>query len=308
MNNEHNWRNKNERKTVKRTYLEPRPDFTGVCKRKKIDIVMLQNGNLCESLKDGKERLVVINTCGFDSIVQLFAAACTHEIFYNILVNATSDIFQFIKNFIDKGPCKSIYKQRATLLRRNEIFVSKNTFDVITINAISNVCNLCEFLLNEEPSCTLLKECDNCKKTSSRNLTVFNLDFETIQSRGYNTIAQAIENYTSTNHKQCTQCAGNIKLTVAYHSHLLIECVVDANVQVELKTFPKLITLDNASFSLVGIINYRGGRNIRSVGHYTAYTLYGNKWILFDDLLTRCTSVTEDNTINPVTCLYIKTQ
>lgn len=75
---------------------------------------MLQNGNLCESFKDGKDRLVVINTCGFDTIVQLFAAASIHAVFYDFIINATSDMFKFIKNFIDEGLIKSIYKQRAT--------------------------------------------------------------------------------------------------------------------------------------------------------------------------------------------------
>lgn len=141
-----NWRNKNERRTkIKRTYLQPRPDFTGICKRKKIDIAILQNGNLCESLRVGKDRFVVLNTCGFDSIVQLLATACIHSIFYDILVSATSDIFLFIKNFIDKGPSKEIYKQRATLLRKVEYFVSKNAYNIITINAVSNVSNLCDF-------------------------------------------------------------------------------------------------------------------------------------------------------------------
>jgi len=171
LNNEHNWRNKNERRTFKRTYLQSRPDFVGVCKRKKIDIAMLQNGNLCESFKDGKDRLVVINTCGFYSIVQLFTAASIHAVFYDFVINATSDIFKFIQNFIDKGPIKSIYKQRATILRKIEYFVSRNTFDVVTVNALSNVTNLCEYLLNEEPSCILQKECDNCKKMTTKNLT-----------------------------------------------------------------------------------------------------------------------------------------
>ncbi|KAL0110677.1 hypothetical protein PUN28_013941 [Cardiocondyla obscurior] len=33
-NEEHNWRNKNEKKK-KRMYLDPRPDFTGVCKKRR---------------------------------------------------------------------------------------------------------------------------------------------------------------------------------------------------------------------------------------------------------------------------------
>jgi len=52
INDEHNWRNKNERGTrIKKTYLQLRSD-TGVCKRKKIDFAILQNGNLCESLQE----------------------------------------------------------------------------------------------------------------------------------------------------------------------------------------------------------------------------------------------------------------
>jgi len=181
LNDEHNCRNKNERRTrIKRTYLQPRPDFTGVYKRKKIDFAILQNGNLCESLKDGRDRLVITNTCGFDIIVQLFATACIHTIFYNTLINALSDIFELTKNFIDK--CKLIYRQRAILLRKIEYFVSKNTCNIITINALSNVSNLCEFIFNEELSCTLLKECDNCKKIISNCLIVSNLNFQTIAS------------------------------------------------------------------------------------------------------------------------------
>jgi len=60
---------------------------------------------------------------------------------------------------------------------------------------------------------------------------------------------------------------------VNYHSHLLIECIGDTNVKVALKTFPKTVTLHNASFSLVGVIHY-SGQNIKSVGHYTAYSLH----------------------------------
>jgi len=57
-----------------------------------------------------------------------FATACTHTIFYNTLINAISDTFEFTKNFIDKCLCKLIYRQRATLLRKIEYFVSKLTY------------------------------------------------------------------------------------------------------------------------------------------------------------------------------------
>jgi len=72
----------------------------------------------------------------------------------------------------------------------------------------------------------------------------------------YDAIVQATQSYTTINHKKCTQCRGKVELKVNYHSHLLIECSGDTNVKIALKTFPKRITLHNASFSLVGVIHY----------------------------------------------------
>ena len=266
---------------------------------------VLQNGNLCESLKDKKDRLVVLNTCGFDSIIQLFAAACTHEKSYNIIMNSPSDIFKFITNFVQKGPCKFIYKGRATQLRKIDSFVSTNLSHIVTINAVSNVNNLCERLLTEDPSYTLLKNCKNCKKQTSKNFVLLNLDFETILEHGYSTIVQAIDNYVKTNHTHCKQCNKQQDITITYHSHLVIECIEDPNVKIPLKTFPKIIELGNESFTMAGIVHYIAGEN-SSVGHYTAYALYGEKWILFDDLLKKSINVTEETIINPVVCMYVK--
>jgi len=56
---------------------------------------------------------------------------------------------------------------------------------------------------------------------------------------------------------------------------------------------------------LVGVVHYSGGRNIKSVGHYTAFSLRRDEWIVFDDLLKKCSSVTEDDTVNPIICLYV---
>jgi len=65
-----------------------------------------------------------------------------------------------------------------------------------------------------------IKECDNCKKITTKNLIVLNLDFQTIASHGYDAIAQAIQSYTTINHKKCTQHRGKVELKVNYHSHL----------------------------------------------------------------------------------------
>ncbi|KAL0110676.1 hypothetical protein PUN28_013940 [Cardiocondyla obscurior] len=72
-----------------------------------------------------------------------------------------------------------------------------------------------------------------------------------------------------------------------------------------LKIFPQKITVNNDIYLLVGIVHYSSRSNV-SVGHYTAYALYGNNWVLFDDLLANFTHVNEDSIINPTICLYVK--
>lgn len=87
-----------------------------------------------------------------------------------------------------------------------------------------------------------------------------NLDFETIQSRGYNNITQAMLNYIISNHKQYKNCTGNVELNATYHPHLLIEYVGD-NVRVPLTTFPPKITFNNEIYFLVGIVHYSSRSN-----------------------------------------------
>lgn len=74
-----------------------------------------------------------------------------------------------------------------------------------------------------------------------------------------------------------------------------------------LKTFPKIIKIDDVTFTLIGIIHYVADQST-SIGPYTAYTLYGDKWILFDDLLRKCVYVTEETIINLAICMYVKVE
>ena len=65
-------------------------------------------------------------------------------------------------------------------LRKIDSFVSTNSSHIITMNAVSNINNLCERLLAEEPSYTLFKKCSSCKKQTNKNFVLLDLDFETI--------------------------------------------------------------------------------------------------------------------------------
>lgn len=174
---EHNWRNKNNPKKPRRSYLDPCSDWDtrGAYNKKAVGIIQLQNGNICPVLTIKKNKIVVKNTCGFDSIVHILANACEHDSFRTIIDNAETDCFKFIKNYLQWGPCPKIYKTRALLLQEVAYFVEKDTLPGITaIDATSNVCNLCEYVFKDEPSYMEISLCLKCKKKKDlRNFTTY---------------------------------------------------------------------------------------------------------------------------------------
>jgi len=71
---------------------------------------MLQNGKISPVLKVGSSNIIVKNTYSFDSIVQILAAVCVYDKFKETVDTATTDVFKFIKSFVQLGQIKKIYK------------------------------------------------------------------------------------------------------------------------------------------------------------------------------------------------------
>jgi len=112
---------------------------------------VLQNGNISPVLKVGASNIIVKNTCGFDSIVHILAAACVYDKFKATVDTATTEAFKFIKFFVQLGPTKSIYKMRAEILKNVTCFIQATvTPDIVTVDALSNVVNLCEYVFPEK--------------------------------------------------------------------------------------------------------------------------------------------------------------
>lgn len=57
------------------TYMDPFPDWDFIQSHKFVEISLLQNDNLCDSIKFGNKHVFIRNTCAFDSFVQLLTHA-----------------------------------------------------------------------------------------------------------------------------------------------------------------------------------------------------------------------------------------
>lgn len=217
LGTEHNWRNKNEPKKPKRVYLDACPELKVAKsnKKRKIGIQVIQNGNLCPSIQNNKRRVIVRNTCGFDTIVHILAAATTNETFHHVIQKSKSKIFEFVKLFLEKGCNAEIYKQRANFLGQVSCFLHDGSVPgVSVIDALSNITILCELTFQEEPSLEDRRECKVCNTVLTRQPVTVSLDVETIISHGYEKISDAVKaNEISISDKSCAKCKIRISIS-----------------------------------------------------------------------------------------------
>lgn len=116
---EQNWKNKNIPTKIKRSYLQGTPDWNTISIAKNaVEITLLKNDNLCPALPEKNLTYIVQNTCGFDSLLHIFASATMYEPFNITLKTESTEMFSFIRQYVEEGPTKGIYKKRAELLKK----------------------------------------------------------------------------------------------------------------------------------------------------------------------------------------------
>jgi hypothetical protein len=270
LNAEHNWRNKNAPQKMKRSYLETYPDWDiPAFSKKKTAIDVLKNGSMCSYVQMEKCKIIVKNTCGFDSITHIFAGACTNESYRNFIKSSNSDESKFISCFLDVGPNKDIYKLRATILEKVKYFHQEQTVpEVLVLNAASNISNLCEWVFPSFISYTDTVSCTTCKTEKIFNKVILPINENIVKSHGYNKLKEAILE----GKPQTKCCKRNTTISTRYGMQLLIECpIIDNLNKIQLKNIPYSLNIFEESFTLAGVVEYRGSKDLNEVGHYVAY-------------------------------------
>lgn len=316
--------NSHTSKKKKPNYLDACPDWDYVQSHNVVNIPVLKNGNLCESVRVEGTYISVKETCSFDSLLQLIMHAVGKERQYKAIVQdfrREHSVIQLSINILNRGKLiMQDYVTRAKILSNLNIFTQSSTRNVKFINANCNIAHLIDILFTEMPSITRTKICSNCDYTQSRYFPTLNINIGMIIDDGLGVIQKAIDdtkldkNYMV----KCAKCNGIISSKVEYGPHIFLDTslITDPNYKRKgkfestLDSITKSITLNDNCYTLSGIIDYKyyensSNENINN-GHYIAIAFTGMHWYEYDDLQKTKNYISSQKTITPHVIMYVK--
>lgn len=178
----------------------------------------------------------------------------------------------------------------------------KIRLDIVTIDALSNIVNLCEYVFQENYSYIKRCTCEICGNIKIVKKCILPVNEEILNKHGYAKIIDAIKEGKVLK-LRCSKCDKERSMNVSYGAQLFIE----SSIITALEDIPLSIQLNEQNYTHVGCVVYHGQHPKTSVGHYTAYVRNGTNWIEYDDMLRKpkkvCAKVKRD--VN--TCIYIET-
>jgi len=126
--------------------------------------------------------------------VHILAAACVYDKFKATVDTTTTEAFKFIKSFVQLGPTKNIYKMQAEILKSVTCFIQATvTPDIVTIDALSNVVNLCEYVFPGSYSYIEICTCQTCGNIKIVKKCILPINEEILNKHGYAKIVDAIK-------------------------------------------------------------------------------------------------------------------
>jgi len=307
LNNKENWRGKgktdankkrkkkidNEKHRKKLNYLDACADWDFLPNGPTVGIPLISNGNLCEPVHCDGVKIIVKDTCAFDSLLQvIMSAIATYPSYKEAIRTIDCKIIKLAERLLTDGKVTATVRvERARILRNVPIFQkSQYTRQLETVNANCNAAHLAEYILH--PSYTRSLYCNTCKTRSERNFTFLNINIDVIFQKGPSYMQDAINSAINTNYI-CKNCKNPQDYDLIYGPHVLIDMSIltDLNyIQVsklpldhmELNAISKRVEIQGNFYNLIGAIRYIGHTGTN--GHYTGIVYTGLKWYEYDDL------------------------
>ena len=296
------------KKRFKSTYLKVQPelakiDFSSKYSRKPIGI--LKNGNM--NTKAGRKdnlSIIVTNTCAYDSIFQIVAAAFCDSRAYESIMKSTLNNDNLLKIITDVASASITYKTynlRAMLLK-SVCPSSKLPNNVIEVQAESTIKQALEKMLSEHPSVTETFQCSNIKCGSKRILkrTVISV---IVDNNDINNIEKCILKELQPFESVCseTKSDGSLCKSKKYSSvsvsdkHFFVELLstdipqednLIKDVKFSLNEIQKNIKIFEKEYFLRGSVSgIKQGKSINEISHYIAVCRRTDEnWELYDDL------------------------
>jgi hypothetical protein len=248
-------------------------------------IPLLQNGSKTRS---GIKDLILTNTCAFDAVTQVFAAASADgfAVSTTVFSNSTNNFCNFLKGMLDDKMTKlDLYKNRARIL---ENYFAKQKLKTTTeVTCHCSATYIFErILIDVIYSADVNENCTNVScplKSVTRKVSFLSLDTnKTSISEAAASMLTEENNIVTCRRNNC-----NGIRTFTYNLHNVVSFELNQNESRSLDEVPLNLKLKSKEYDIIGIIEYLpSGPNedLNSIGHYTAHCYRKNKWICFDDL------------------------
>lgn len=247
----------------------------------------MQNGNSLEPAWIGARLIKIKNTCPFDSVIELLSTAYIDNSSYKAKIDTLKDnslTLLLMDDYVNNGPTKQIYQQRASIL--DNIYGFQNN----VLDCKDNVTFLVSKILKDLPSCYKIKICENCG-SSCELRTSIEVDQSSV-SNLHNFIGDYFNDRTSTCRECHTICKTQINpglhvmldLEFALDSQFHRDIYPDAPDKINLSDLPTKIFIKGNNYILNGLIGYFPAHSEDEIGHYIAICRrVTNCWEIHDD-------------------------
>ncbi|KAJ6642712.1 NOF-FB transposable element, partial [Pseudolycoriella hygida] len=301
--NKENWGKRPKRKTKKSKYLASAPNWglnTNI--EKKVKIGTLLNGNLSRVVyKVGKQIVALRNTCAFDSIAQIFAAAYAYmPTFRRYMEESEDDFFKLAIALAKNENMRKINTLRAKLLY--------GIFETNSCEFVST--SLVKKLFKHTPSYVEIHKCGLCKESTQHHF--FTVHVENHQyDNDLGKLEISIE-HNLPKQGYCRNCKLSSKiLDRQFKGHILLElpsCGY-SNTDVEplryhkLENIPLTLQVGKKMYLLVAAILFKPPI---LDGHYIGVVRINDTWEAYDDMDSKSRSFSRTRNVIIHNLLYIE--
>lgn len=248
------------------------------------------NANLCKKRRVKNPRLTQ-NTCAFDTIFQLYAAAYMDSPKFKKYADkdTTSDFIELVKSFCDWGRMEEVQDGRETILY--SIFEEKVKIRrrILELDCYMSVIDMFIGITEEKrcPSCVNY----SCLKKTSLPLNCINLNIADF--------AKSIHFKPESKHCKKCQVNMNIEIQRIFSPVVIIDLDGMQEPKIPIAEIQKLMIINEESFRLSGLIEATGN-------HFIAHALRPDGcWHTYDGLRPTSTKTIPESTIlHPVFLLY----
>ena len=224
------------------------------------DLLIKNGGRFRKHFLVRNRRIIVRNTCSFDSIIQILAvSAIDYEKYCEHITNSENNTCGFILVLIDSGVKKHVYLQRCTILKdfipeeethslNSGMFESGSPRTLRVVDVTTSISKMWAFLMPSEPSLFRVKSC-KCGYRRNQEVSMLYINTHIIEKEGYKALEKAIVIHPVLQ-EMCIEknCGSFIQEEMKPNGHVIIDTEVSVEKIINKKNEHVLMTCNVIDF------------------------------------------------------------